>query len=263
MAAGRAAVANYASRGAAGPGWPEPRAAPARTCSRLRACAEPTRWAGPEPRALIVRRVPPEVALLVAGRCGPAGRGGCGISLLPAGLAAGALRLCPAAHGSRGSLRAPLAAGFARGLAGHDLPAARPRLAVTQPRGWLGGRPGWAPWGWACEWGLGIPRRGLWVAVPSGRGAGAFPATVLRPLPPVAGAVELQEIGPGRVGGGGCLFCFQKLCGPKEYIKSAGSCTVCSRRFLIVFCLLQVKCFSYTELRLGLSHCCTFRTLKK
>lgn len=83
MAAGRAAAANYASRGAAGPGWPEPRAAPARTCSRLRACAERPRWAGPEPRALIVRRVPPEVALLAAGRCGPGGAVGAGAPFLP------------------------------------------------------------------------------------------------------------------------------------------------------------------------------------
>ncbi|OPJ80125.1 hypothetical protein AV530_002514 [Patagioenas fasciata monilis] len=67
MAAGRAAAINYASHGAAGPGWPELRSALAQTCSRLRARAERPRWAGPEPRALIVRRVPPEVVLLVAG----------------------------------------------------------------------------------------------------------------------------------------------------------------------------------------------------
>lgn len=148
----------------------------------------------------------------------------------------------------------PSAARVLPRVRGRDLPspvAAQPRAGGRGPRGcaaprrarWSAG-PGLGPWAGplsaspAAAWPprlavgagcAGWPRRWCWRA--PGCRFTAFGSSD-------RGCVALSDL--TRFRGGGSLFWFKELCkhGFKEQIKSAGSCTACGRKFMIVFCVL-------------------------
>lgn len=201
------------------------------------------------------RRLWPSAA--AGGRCGAGWAAGCWwVTALPrAGQGRAAGQPSPLPPGSGGSPRAP--PGSSHGLGGATSPPrwqlSRGRGAagrgVAQPPGELGGRPGRAgpglgPWAGplsaspAAAWPprlavgagcAGWPRRWCWRA--PGCRFTAFGSSD-------RGCVALSDL--TRFRGGGSLFWFKELCkhGFKEQIKSAGSCTACGRKFMIVFCVL-------------------------